>query len=263
MAASRAAVRSSVATLLMAAMVATGPVLDSAAVAQAPTTPGSEPSRLIAKLGDSKWQSRRDAFYRLLHLGGAAPDARVDQAAASTLGRFPDRANEIRAALTKALEAESAFVKRSPSLTEDYTDYYGDLITVVVSLKDPRSVKALVAALGTGNMVIDALAAFGQAAADPVIELLGREPDPTVKQSACAVLRSLLEPTNPGRVTDPAARKRIEEALARASAAGRTCARRAASSATEDRLRCPGRDRMTRAPVGRIADTTTTRARTG
>jgi HEAT repeat protein len=70
--------------------------------------------------------------------------------------------------------------------------------------------------MGTGHLVIRTLAGFGQAALDPVMAKLQSEGG-VAKQGACVVLGLLLDPANPASIKDPAARKRIKDALKKAA----------------------------------------------
>lgn len=177
-------------------------------------------SRLTLQLGQPNASDRIDAFYGLVEMSSApTPSARVGPAVQALMKDYPQRAEDLQASLTKALETENATVKRSSNLDEEYTNYYGDLVTAVVSFNDVRSARALSEAIGTGNMVIRRLASFGQAALEPVLAQLATDPvtgaarDPLSKQGASIVLGLLLDPSNPASIKDPATRNRIKEAL--------------------------------------------------
>jgi len=180
----------------------------------------AEISRLTALLAQPSPNARIDAFYDLIEMGsGSDPSARVGPAILALLNGYPEKSDEIQLTFTRTLDTENRVVKTTPSLDEEYTNYYGDLITAVVSLNDARSVNALSDAVGTGNMVIRRLAAFGQTALEPVLAQLGTDPvtrlarDPISKQGASMVLGLLLDPSNPASIKDPANRNRIKEAL--------------------------------------------------
>ena len=189
-----------------------GQIRDAAALA--------EVSQLTAQMAQLAPETRSDAFYQLIEMGsGSDPSARVGPATLALLKDFPEKSDEIQVAFTRTLETENRVVKTTPSLDDEYTNYYGDLITAVVSFNDARSVNALSDAVGTGNMVIRRLAGFGQAALEPVLAQLGTDPatklarDPMSKQGASIVLGLLLDPSNPASLKDPATRNRIKDAL--------------------------------------------------
>jgi hypothetical protein len=189
-----------------------GQIRDAAVLAQV--------SQLTAQMAQPSPDTRIEAFYHLIEMGsGTDPTARVGPATLALLKDFPEKSDEIQVTFTRTLETENGVVKASPSLNEDYTNYYGDLVTAVVSFNDARSVKALSDAVGTGNMVIRRLAGFGQAALEPVLAQLSADPntrlprDPISKQGASVVLGLLLDPSNPAGIKDPATRSRIKDAL--------------------------------------------------
>ncbi len=172
---------------------------------------------LTRQLGDTDPQKRSDAFYRLIDIGSKTDTrGRVRVAVAALLKDFPEKADDIKVSMTKALDTENQVVKRSASLEEDFTEYYGDLIAAVTSFRDIRSVKPLSDAVGTGHMVVGTLASFGQAALDPILEKMSSEEGP-VKQGACIVLGLLLDPANPANIKDTKTRDRIKEELKKAA----------------------------------------------
>jgi hypothetical protein len=183
----------------------------------------------MAQMNSPKWEARSEAFYRLVSLGtpgGAtsSPTAGV----AAVLARHPQQADAVKAALIKTLEAENGAVRKGAPLSEEHSDYYGDLIMVVAGLDDRRSIGALAGALGTGAMASNALIAFGDAAVDAVVNRLASSTDRATRRSACRVLQGMVDPASRNPVKDPAHVRRIEQALA-----GQAC------SASED----PQRDK--------------------
>src|SRR5207245_2023685 len=85
---------------------------------------------------------------------------------------------------------------RTVPLGEGYGEgYYANVIWAVSSLKDIRSLNALIDAINTGNMATSALAAFGDAAVDPVLKVFNRG-DNTARHSACGVLSQMLDAKN-------------------------------------------------------------------
>jgi hypothetical protein len=181
-----------------------------------------EVTKLIRQLDDSDWKNRMDAFYRLIRLGHTDEMHGLTYALPSELTNLlktvPEQSDEIKLALIKLLERENFFVeeqrkeyeKTGITLSEEYTNYYGDLIAAVTSLKDIRSLNALLGAINTGGMATSTLAEFGTAALDPVIGKLNSE-DPLTRGSAAAVLTGMVE-----KVSDPISRGKIKQALIKA-----------------------------------------------
>ena len=177
----------------------------------------NEAARLTAQLSDANWEKRSDAFYGLVQLGAKGEKhARVGPSLSNLLRDLPGKAEEIKRALTKTLETENELVKASAELVEEFSDYYGDLLSAVTSLRDPRSIKGLSEAMGTGHMVTRTLASFGEAAMNPVLEKLRTEGGVS-KQGAAIVLGRLLDPDNPASIKDPASREKIKVELKKAA----------------------------------------------
>jgi hypothetical protein len=122
---------------------------------------------LAAQLLGSDIQERRKALDATRHLGGRMAPA-------------------LRTALFTALEREALLhttryhaTKRGEVLGDmDDPEFIGAVTRAVAVLQDPRAIPGLVAALGTGATVTNALAEFGEAAAPPVIGVVAA-PDST------------------------------------------------------------------------------------
>ena len=173
-------------------------------------------AQLTTQLGDANWETRSEAYYQVVDIGAAGSHVRVGAALSNVFKSYPGQADPLKVALIKTLDAENKVVKTTESLGEDFTDYYGDLISGVTSWPDPRSVGPLSDAMGTGHMVVSTLASLGQAAVGPVMEKLRAEGGIN-KQAACVVLGMLMDPANPSSIKDPATRARIKDELKRAA----------------------------------------------
>ena len=167
----------------------------------------------IRQLEDPKWKTRRDAFYILLKRG-----------LPNVLRQWPERSDELKLALIKLLERENAFSREyresvykrtGVPLGEEYGDYHGDLIEAVTSLKDIRSLNALIGVIETGNMVTSTLAEFGNDALDRVVEVFNS--GGTARVSAGLVLAKMLDAKNAPKVSDPVPRQKIKDTLIRAA----------------------------------------------
>jgi hypothetical protein len=97
--------------------------------------------------------------------------------------------------------------------TEAYGEYYGDVINAVVKLNDPRSITALVGAINTGNMAMNAIANFGTSALSQVIQQLSGS-NPTMRSSAALTIGKMI---GANLVSDPSSRAAIGSALETAS----------------------------------------------
>jgi len=187
-------------------------------------TEAEEIESILQQFSADQWESRAKAFYRFVALGRgdgsdiASPVKRV-------LEEHPEQAEQIKVALIRLLERENArmeelnlrYQKTGQKIGRDYdTDYYANVIAAVVTLKDIRSMNALLGAITTGGMAMGTLAEFAPLSLDPVLAK-GGDPDPLVRMSALNVLERMLEPTNYDKVKDAVYRSRIKEAFIRAT----------------------------------------------
>ena len=118
---------------------------------------------------------------------------------------------------TRMEELNLRYEKTGQKIGEDYdTDYYGNVIAAVVTLKDIRSMNALLGAITTGGMATRTLAEFAPSSLDPVLAKL-QHADPLVRISALHVLEGILEPPNYDKVKDPVYRSKIKQAIIRAT----------------------------------------------
>ena len=83
-------------------------------------------------------------------------------------------------------------------------------------MKDVRSLNALIDVIETGRMADSTLAEFGSAALDRVVAVLNSG-DIAKRQGASYALAQMLDPKNASKVSDPASRAKIRDALIRAA----------------------------------------------
>src|SRR6266480_822105 len=178
----------------------------------------------LKQLEDPNWQNRREAFYGLLGLGTGSVYQEPNDALASLLQEFPEKSDEVKLALIEVLEREHSFQKKYDAeyrrtgvpMGEGYGEgYYANVIWAVSSLRDIRSLNALIGAINTGDMATSALAALGDAAVDPVLKVFNSG-DNTAGHAACGVLSQMLDAKNAPKVRDPVSRRKIKDALIRA-----------------------------------------------
>ena len=100
-------------------------------------------------------------------------------------------------------------------LSEEYLNYYGDVVAAVTALADVRSIDALAGAITTGEMVRGTLIAFGPPAVAAVASKTGA-PDDQVRSAAVFTLGQMLARSK-AIAGDPASRFLITDTL-RASA---------------------------------------------
>jgi hypothetical protein len=139
-----------------------------------PAQPQSqETAAVLDGLRLSDPRTRSEAFYRLLGV-----DMKNTGSARIGVKRLtknnPDQAERIKTALILALENEGAYreglAKNRQIADEAYSDYYGDLIAAVTSLRDLRAAKGLLGAVDTGAMATSGLADLGASVVDALVE---------------------------------------------------------------------------------------------
>lgn len=174
------------------------------------------------------WEKRSEAFYHLLAYGSSPGwDGRsylISPRLASIFTAHPERQEELRLGLIRLLETENArveaqnkeFQKTGKTLTESYTNYYGDLIAAVSGLNDPRSLNALVGAMATGGMADRALAKLGASALDPLIAKF-QSSDALIRGAAARTLTTMWEPEYRANFSDSASRQKLKAVFLKAA----------------------------------------------
>lgn len=109
---------------------------------------------------------------------------------------------------------EKVFKVTGESLTEDYTEYYAELITVVTTLKDPRAVNSLAGCITTGGIATSGLAALGRTALDPVLGLFDSSDENTRQSAAIAMVEMLDQADISG---DSSAKEKVKRVLIRSA----------------------------------------------
>lgn len=183
---------------------------------------------LLKQMQAADWNNRSTAFYKLLDLtfGGKfnGQTAQIPSVLSKLSRKHPDNADKINLTLIRLLEIENNLIREQEkkfdltgeTLTEEYTNYHGDLIGTVAGLKDSRSVNALVNAINTGNMATKGLAALAPFSIDIVAEKVDSE-DWLTRSSATRVLSQILESANINHLQSeiPGFREKIKNFLIR------------------------------------------------
>ena len=166
------------------------------------------------------WELRRDRFAELI---GLSPEDYRKLGVANMhhhieVGLIARKSADVDArkrALIALLDAENKTVAGEKVLSEEYVNYYGDVVAAVATLNDPRSLSALLGAITTGNMVWSTLIGFGPSAVAPVTGLLV-SPEDRVRSTATLTLSEMLVRSRE-IATDAHSRQTIKAALADAS----------------------------------------------
>jgi len=168
----------------------------------------------ISQFSNNDSKVRLDAFYGLLDLTSSfnitANSYSIPEQTTTLLALAPSSDTDtIRLALINLLSQENVLVHASNQsftgeqvLSEEYTDYYADLINVVVTLQDSRSIPALVGAITSGGTAVGALAAFGNASITAVLQQLSTSNE-GVRGFATLTLIQMLDSTNFPKLSVP------------------------------------------------------------
>jgi HEAT repeat protein len=191
-----------------------------------PTT--QELTRTLAELARQSWETRRDAFYRLLGFESARNwDGRtylIPKERAALFRTHPNCEDDVKLALIRLLSTENAKVearaevvrKGGEPLSEDYFDYYGDVIGAVSGLDDPRALNALVGAMGTGGMDANGLARLGEPALDALITK-SQSRDPETRWKAVLTMTDMWKPENRAKSSDEVSRQKLRAVFLKAA----------------------------------------------
>ncbi len=160
----------------------------------------------------SSVEERSTAFYSIIH-AGLSPGWDSKLAVADGVLAIANSGAEGRArlvaALTRLLETETDFQQSGAApATEDYSNYYGDVIHAVTTLRDPASLPVLMRCINTGGMAQRTLAGFGAAALNQGIKALPNADEET-RHSLFRMFSAMSEPRNLNNVTS----KGSEESL--------------------------------------------------
>ena len=153
-------------------------------------------SRALAGMNSDRWDQREAAFNSLPALDKVSKEDPTDS-------------ESVKTGIINLLGTENAEVKKGTRLSEEYTNYYGEVIGAVSDLNDERAIPALVGAITTGSMATRALARFGDKSLDRVLTQLD-SPDRLVRASVIETVRNILEMHI---ALTPASQARIRDAI--------------------------------------------------
>lgn len=122
-------------------------------------------------------------------------------------------------ALIGLLHTETVYMKglgdQDIDEPEGYSSYYSDIITLIASLRDPRSISVLIDVLRTGNLVASAIAGFGGQVL-PNLASAFQSADPIERFAVVSTLSKLTASDNPTKPGDSVSRTYIRIILAKA-----------------------------------------------
>jgi hypothetical protein len=185
--------------------------------------PESLRTAILRDLGEFKsgeWTQREKAFWELVGLaspGGYKGESwKTSSAMIGLFHRVPDLEDQIRVGLIRLLDVEDGTVRLASagSLSEEYMNYWGDLVGAVEGLHDRRAIAVLLDNLRLGGGAVQGVAAFGVDVLDRVLTLLdGDDTSRTIGTTTLAAMVNL----NPTPL-DARGKARVKTALVRAAA---------------------------------------------
>jgi HEAT repeats len=158
----------------------------------------------------SDWQQREAAFYDIVQHADPDVDAKVDtryavQDSTTYLLRtlVPDDQELLKKGLIGLLQREAAFENLTGGVagSEEFSEYVVDVATSVMTLRDQRSIPALLAIV-IRRGPIDTIAAFGEPAVQPTLDNLARTPttvdteDEELRMNLTLLLNAFLRSSN-------------------------------------------------------------------
>jgi len=178
-------------------------------------------SEILSQFQSGDLQQREAAFESLKGLSAAAPRGSASASSSGLEGLFrraPNQEDSIRLALIRLLVTENAKVKSAPigSLSEDYVNYWGDLIVMVAGLRDRRAITTLIDDLPNGGAAIAGVAVFGRESLPAVLQHL-RDAAMGVRVGSLLTLSAMLDLKSES-LLDPESRAKIKAALLNGSA---------------------------------------------
>jgi hypothetical protein len=180
----------------------------------------------LAQFADRDWNVRARAFYSLLSL--SLPDGfngrtwLMRSILADLFKDETERREDVSLALIRLLDLENG-VRRSDRnpRSEEYSNYFGDLLAAVAALHDARALDGLLLNITTGNIATKGVAALGPASLDRILEIIALDDSgggaiTAQRMGATRALSQMLD-ADIVNVDDAGSRSRIRAALIRAA----------------------------------------------
>ena len=156
------------------------------------------------------WLVRSSGFYKL------AGTSALSEPSAS----IPARRVKLLHAPNQLLERESDYLGSGAApTTEEYSEYYANVIRDVTTLDEPSSLKVLMRCINTGGMATGARAGFGDESLAAALSLMGIA-DRETKHSLYGMLAQMTEARNMERPHQPESRLRLSRVLIAGAADG-------------------------------------------
>jgi hypothetical protein len=119
---------------------------------------------------------------------------------------------EIVRSLNALLDLEITSIKTAGLASSDSSDYLGDVIQAVTTLRDTSSIPVLLKCVSTGGMVAHALASLGDESLNATLVTLPTAADED-RRSLFRMLGEMAETRNISRLASPESRLKLREAI--------------------------------------------------
>jgi len=170
--------------------------------------------------GAADWRERQKSFNALVDLGmgGRISLTGPRDGTRLLMDRYPEMREVISTSLIALLQSEDRLVASGAALTPLERNFYSDVVMAVASLHDPRSAKALLGAVDTGNMAVAAAAGLGDATLTPALAMLAAATNRDDKLDMLVVLMQMAYPRNFAKLTGADSKNALKQALIQATA---------------------------------------------
>jgi len=165
------------------------------------------------------WQERQKNFNAMVDLGmgGKTSLTAPRDGTRILVDRYPELRDLISTSLIGLLQTEDNLVAANTPLTPDHRNFYSDVVMAVSILHDPRSAKALLGAVDTGNMAVAAAAGLGDATLKPALVMLASATNRDDKLDMMVVLMQMAQPHNFAKLSSLDLKKQLKQALIQAA----------------------------------------------
>jgi hypothetical protein len=148
------------------------PLLAVLSVAPAFAQPAAGLNAALTGLRSPNPGIRVRAFDELLALTSQASGT-IPSRVRGLMTQHPEQADRIKTTLIAALDRDAAYVRSLESgrarMSEQFSDYWSNLMWAVAGFRDPRTVNGLLAGVDTGDIALHGLADLCPFSVDPLI----------------------------------------------------------------------------------------------
>lgn len=181
-------------------------------MAQTEAPPTDDISGALSHMKSTDIKTRELGFEELVNVMSDNKNHDQEEPGLGTLltvffAKHPNQVEEVKTGLINLLGSENALFMNHETLpgtfSEKDTEYYAEIIDLVSTMNDERSIPVLAGAISIGGMATRGLVKYGSRALQSVLDQMHNS-DPTVRSSALITAVTILE-----RENDPSANARV------------------------------------------------------